>query len=194
MKKRYAILLLVLFLASCSPAGTPLPTMVYDPTYTPLEGLPEYDACAFRVSVPLELSLEGSGWFVFLEAEEEEGVQVSIQARRREDDEQGATLEELAYALSESLAGESVDLTLTPTRVQDFLGDSLPAVRGEFVVDGQKYMILVVVRPETLLGDMLAEDVIYELAAQAPEAKWPDWSPIFEILFQSFQPVDCGGV
>jgi hypothetical protein len=53
---------------------------------------------------------------------------------------------------------------------------------------------MIVVRPQTLLGDMLSDDVVYEVVAQAPEETWSEWAPLFDVMFQTFHPKSCGGV
>ena len=49
-------------------------------------------------------------------------------------------------------------------------------------------------RPDTLLGDLSPDDVIYQVVAQFPQDEFERWAPIFDLIFASFQPRDCGGV
>ncbi len=161
-----------------------------------MEGIPIYDGCAFTVSYPPELTTDGAGWFLRLEAanEEEGSVYAFIQARLRAEDEEDASLESLAREMSERFAYQTVEPTLEAATVQDYLGASLEAVRGEFVVDGHHYVILILVRPDTLLGDDVPQEVIHELGVQVSEGMWTEWATRLDILLQSFQPRDCGGV
>ena len=53
---------------------------------------------------------------------------------------------------------------------------------------------MVVVRSQTLLGDLLRDDVVYEVVAQAPGSIWSEWAPLFDVMFRTFHPKDCGGV
>lgn len=158
--------------------------------------MPVFDGCAFTVNYPSKLTADGAGWFLRLDAtnEAEGTVYAFVQARLRTEDEEGASLESLAHEMSERFAYQTVDPTLESTTVQDYLGASLEAVRGEFVVDGNHYMILIIVRPDTLLGDDVLKEVIYELGVQVSEDMWTEWETRLEILFQTFQPRDCGGV
>jgi hypothetical protein len=54
--------------------------------------------------------------------------------------------------------------------------------------------LMIVVRPQTMLRDLLPDDVVYQVVAQAPEETWSEWASSFEVIFQTFHPKDCGGV
>ena len=149
-----------------------------------------YDACAFRVSYPPELVLDGAGWFVFFNAEGDESVQASVNARR----ESGARAETAANDLARELAGGDGDWEFETVTVIDFIGEPLTAVVGNLVAGDEQIRLMVVVRPETLLGNMLPDDVVYEIVARAPESEWPQWDLAFQLIFQTFVPWDCGGV
>ena len=67
-------------------------------------------------------------------------------------------------------------------------------VQADFTSGDDHIRLLVVLRPGTLLGDLVPTDVLYEITARAPTGEWDSWEQIFTILFESFQPLDCGGV
>ncbi len=79
-------------------------------------------------------------------------------------------------------------------RIIDHLGMPLEGTAGEFTTGDRHVRFLVVVRPETLLANLLPDDVVFELLAQSSESSWPVWSPEFDVIFQTFHPRDCGGV
>ena len=159
-------------------------------TASPPAGSTLYDACAFRVSYPPELVLDGAGWFVFFNAKGDESVQASVNARR----ESGARAETAAKNLARELAGGDGDWEFETVTVIDFIGEPLTAVVGNLVAGDEQIRLMVVVRPETLLGNMLPDDVVYEIVARAPESEWPQWDLGFQLIFQTFVPWDCGGV
>jgi len=165
--------------------ATPTPTAESLP-----EGLIEYDGCAFTVSYPPELIEDGSGWMVFFHAESTKEAYVSIQARR----ETGATAEAAADALVTQFTGHGGLPNYEPVTVTDHLGELLTGARAELSAGGEHFRLLLVVRPETLLGNMLPDDVVYEIVARAPEPDWSQWEAFFDIIFRTFQPRDCGGV
>jgi hypothetical protein len=79
--------------------------------------------------------------------------------------------------------------------IVDYLGNTLDGLQADFVSDeGQHLRLMVVVRRQTLLGDLLPDDVVYEVIAQAPEPTWSEWAPLFEIMLHTLHPKDCGGV
>jgi hypothetical protein len=165
--------------------ATPTPTVEIPP-----ESLTFYEGCAFTVSYPQELIADGAGWFVSFNVVSAPAVSLSIQARQ----ETGATAQAAADALVTQLTGhpglpEYLDVTVT-----DFLGDSLTGAEAELGVDNEHIRFLVVVRPETLLGNLSPDDVVYEIVARAPAEAWGQWEPYFDVLFRTFQPWDCGGV
>lgn len=157
---------------------------------TPVDSIPLYDGCAFTVSYPPELIEDGGGWMVFFHAESTKEAYVSIQARR----ETGATAEAAADALVAQFTGHGGLPNYEPVTVTDLLGETLTGAGTELSAGGEHFRLLVVVRPETLLGNMLPDDVVYEIVARAPEPDWPQWEPFFDIIFRTFQPRDCGGV
>jgi hypothetical protein len=149
-----------------------------------------YDGCAFTVSYPPELVEDGAGWFVFFNAESADEVYVSIQARQ----ETGVKAEAAADGLVTQLSGHEGLPGYDPVIVTDMLGESLTGAGAEFAAGGEHFRLLVVVRPGTLLGNMSPDDVVYEIVARAPAEVWPQWEPILDIVFRTFQPGDCGGV
>ncbi len=157
---------------------------------SPPQGLTEYDGCAFTVSYPRELIEDGGGWMVFFNAEFTKEAYVSIQTRR----ETGATAEAAADALVAQFTGHGGLPNYEPVTVTDLLGETLTGAGTELSAGGEHFRLLVVVRPETLLGNLLPDDVVYEIVARAPEPGWPQWEPFFDIIFRTFQPRDCGGV
>ncbi len=164
--------------------ATPTPT-----AESPPQGPTGYDGCAFTVSYPPELIEDGAGWMVFFSAESTKEAYVSIQARR----ETGATGEAAADALVAQLAGHDSLPGYELVTVIDHLGKPLTGVGAESSAGSVHFRLLVVARPETLLGDLAPDDVVYEIVARAPEQDWPQWEPFFDVIFRTFQPRDCGG-
>jgi hypothetical protein len=153
-----------------------------------------FDGCTHMVSYPQQLTTTGG---ILFESTDGEAASVFITARRRMDDERTLSLEELAVQASRrwASAARSDPPAFETTVVTDYIGDTLDGRQADFVGDeGQHVRLLVVVRPHTFLGDMLSEDVVYEVVAQAPEATWPEWAPLFDVVFQTFHPKSCGGV
>ena len=100
--------------------------------------------------------------------------------------EQAAYQYSLQHPLDQSIV-ESVT-------VMDYVDQPLQGLQADFTNEDDHIRLLVVVRPDTMLGDLTPEDVIYEITAQAPIDLWDVLEPIFYMIFQSFKPLDCGGV
>ena len=196
MKAIYSIMLLaVLLVAACMPTTSPTPQATEAlQLLTPIspEGTILFDGCTYMVNYPPELMTTDG---ILFQSAEEEAASAFIIARRRTDDEQGLSLEALATGISAQYVSQPSTPNFKPVTVIDYLGNSLDGLQADLAGDeGQHIRLMVVVRPETLLGDLLPDDVIYELVAQAPEATWPEWAPWFEVMFRTFHPHDCGGV
>jgi hypothetical protein len=148
----------------------------------------------YMVSYPSQLTTTDG---ILFEPAGEGAASVFITARRRTDAEQALSLEELAIQVSGQWASTSgaTPPVFEAVAVTDYLGDTLGGFEADFVDgEGQHVRFLIVVRPETLLGDMLSDDVVYEIVAQSPEATWSEWAPLFDVVFQTFHPKSCGGV
>jgi hypothetical protein len=196
MKAMYSITLLaVLLVAACMPTTSPTPQATEAlQLLTPIspEGTFFFEGCTYMVNYPPELMTTDG---ILFQSPEEEAASVFIIARRRTDDEQGLSLKALAPRISAQYASQPSTPSFKPVTAIDYLGNTLDGLQADLVGDeGQHIRLMVVVRPETLLGDLLPDDVIYELVAQSPEATWPEWAPLFEVMFQTFHPQDCGGV
>lgn len=197
MKAIYSIMLLAVLLAACVPTTLPTPQATEAvQLLTPIspEGTIFFDGCTYVVSYHPELPpVDASG--ILFQSPKEEAASALIIARRRTDDERGLSLKALATRIGAQYASQPSTPNFEPVTVIDYLGNALDGLQADLVGDeGQHIRLMVVVRPETLLGDLLPDDVIYELVAQAPEATWPEWAPLFEVMFQTFHPQDCGGV
>jgi hypothetical protein len=191
MKTLLSLMLLILLLAACAPTSTPQPSPITPiPTQAPPAGTTLYDGCAFTVSYPSQLALDGSGWYVSFSPGTEELVQVTIQATRQT----GARPETVAAALGDQFGFRGADAVFESLTVVDSLGQPVPGVEGDLVAQDEHLRLMVVVRPETLLGNTLPDDVVYQIVARAPQAQWPQWAPLFDVIFQTFHPQDCGGV
>jgi hypothetical protein len=192
----YGVCLLALVLLGA--CASPTPVVVEQVTVqvvTPAlpEGALLYDACAYTVSYPPELATDDG---ILFEAAGED-VHVLVDARRRTEAEQGLALDELAARVGAEWAAASQADALAFERVQvtDYLGDRLDGLQADFPGQaGRRVRLMVVVRPETLLGDLVYDDVVYEVVAQAPETAWDEWAPRFDVLFGGFYPKSCGGV
>jgi hypothetical protein len=139
-------------------------------------------------------ALETSDGILFQSLSDQD-VSVLIIARRRAEGEKDLTLEALASQIAAQWSAQEHTPVFEAAQVTDYLGASLDGLRTDLVGEaGAHTRLMVIVRPETLLGDMLPADVVYEIVAQAPEAIWPEWEPLFEIVFQTFHPKECGGV
>lgn len=188
------LLLLFVALLACAPLASPTPQVTQEPVrlLTPVvpEGAVFFDDCTYMVSHPPELATTDGLLF----QSDDEFASVFITARRRTDAEQDASLDTLAAQLSAQWVDPSNAPSFEPVQVTDFVGDPLDGLQADFGDEGQHVRLLIVVRPQTMLGDMLPDDVVYEVVAQAPEDAWSEWGPAFEVIFQTFHPKDCGGV
>jgi hypothetical protein len=156
------------------------------------EGAVFFDDCTYMVSHPSELSTTDG---ILFQSADDESVSVLITARRRTDAEKDASLNALAAQLSAQWVDPSNAPPFDPVQVTDYLGHALDGLQADFSSDdGQHVRFLIVVRPQTMLRDLLPDDVVYQVVAQAPEETWSEWAPSFEVIFQTFHPKDCGGV
>jgi hypothetical protein len=198
MKATLCSALLTIVLASCAPLASPTPPVTQDAvqllTPTSPQGTTFFDGCTHMVSYPAQLTTTDG---ILFESPQEMAASVFITARRRSDAERTLSLEELVTQAGAQWGStaESSTPSFEKTTVVDYLGDTLDGLQANFVSDnGQHIRVMVVVRPQTLLGDMLSDDVVYEVVAQAPETTWPEWAPLFDVVFQTFHPKSCGGV
>jgi len=146
----------------------------------------------YMASYPSELATEDGMLFLSLD---DEFVSVLISARRRADDEQGMSPQALAAQRGAQWTAPSIPPSFEPVTVTDYTNHALDGFQANFVTgEGQHVRLMIVVRPQTMLGDLLSDDVVYEIVAQAPGEAWAEWQPLFEIIFQTFHPKDCGGV
>jgi hypothetical protein len=188
MKLRHFAIILLITLSACAPKKTLLaPAEVAAiPTYTPPPGTARYDGCAFRLDYPQDLEIDGSGWYLVLG---EEG-QVFISAEKAGEISPDASLE----AWMDDLGIERSQATISSVTVVDSLGQELSGLQADDEVEGDHFRIWVIMRPETLLGDMSPEDVIYQIRVQTPIEEWNSWQVIVDLIFESFVPMDCGGL
>lgn len=152
------------------------------------------DACTHMVSYPESISpLDASG--IFFSASENPDVSVIIEARRRTTEETGLTVEEIGGRIKENYDSEFIVQAFAPFVVTNYLGEDLSGLVGEFInTDGNMMRLLVVIQPDFFLMDMVADDIIYVVAAQAPHDEWDQWADLIDLFFQSFHPAMCGGV
>jgi hypothetical protein len=198
MKAHKTLVLLAILFTSCAPVTSPTPSVTEEVVQllTPASppGTILFDGCMYMVSYPPRLTTVDG---ILFESADEGAASVFITARRRMDAEEALSLEELAVYASERWAStsQSNPPLFEAAAVTDYMGDTLDGLEADLVVDeGQHARYLIVVRPETLLGDMLYDDVVYEVVAQAPDAAWSEWAPLFDVVFQTFHPKSCGGV
>jgi hypothetical protein len=195
IKKTFLLLISLFFMGACTPKASPQATAeVRYPIPTAPEATISFEGCSFWVSYPPEFALEELGFGAMLQPPSEEAVRVHISARRRLEAEQDLSIDALATRLSTELAPGASPPEFEPVTVIDGLGQALSGLQGDIVADGQHIRLLVVVRPKTLLGDMLPDDVIYEVVAQSPDTDWHEWISRFDVIIQTLHPRDCGGV
>jgi len=190
------VILWVVLFAACTSCASPTPRTTGEPvqllTPTVPEGAILCDQCAYMLSYPLDLATDDGMLF---QAPDDESVSVLINARRRTDPERDVSLNRLATQISVQWGAPSTAPAFESVKVIDYAGQTLDGIRADFINDeGQHIRLMIVVRPQTMLGDQLPDDVVYEIVAQAPEETWPEWASSFEIIFQTFHPKDCGGV
>jgi hypothetical protein len=194
-----ALMILILssvVLAACTPAGPPPSQATVKPVSLVTPGVPAgasfYDGCTHMLSYPSELDTSDG---ILFQSPSDQDVYVLIIARRRAEGEEDLSLDGLASQTAARWSAQANGPVFEAVQVTDYLGTSLDGLRSDLVDEAETHTrLMVVVRPETLLGDMLPADVVYEIVAQAPEAIWSEWDPLFEIVFQTFHPKDCGGV
>jgi hypothetical protein len=198
MKSVLRAALLTVLLASCTPVVTPASSVTEEVLQLLTPVSPEvttfFDGCTHMVSYPDRLATADG---ILFESSEEKAASVFITARRRTEAERALALEELAAQASArwTSASQSSPPPFEAVVVVDYLGTSLDGLQADFYDDeGHHVRLMIVIRPETLLGDMVSDDVVYEVVAQAPEAAWSEWAPLFDVVFQTFHPKSCGGV
>jgi hypothetical protein len=190
------LFLLTILLAACTPSTTPtLPvTAQVSQLITPFipEGVGFFDGCTHMVGYPADFTADGAG--ILFETQDPQ-ISFYVNIRRRTESEQNLSLEELASQVSKTYGSPSPTQELRQVVVTDFLDQELESLITDIVTSqGMHIRLMVLIRPETLLMDMVKDDVVYELVAQAPEAVWAEWEPKFEIFYESFHPIECGGV
>ena len=194
MRKKYVIyVFLVFLLAACTPTASPSPQAVTQiPTLTPPVGAITYQGCAFSVNVPNELTTDDVSWNVWFVPVSGEPGWVSIHAKKMPGIDLESAFEQAAdpYGLDPQKDQSAIE----SVTVLDGLGEPLTGLQADFINGDEHFRLLVFVRPDTLLGDLDPQEVIYEIAAQAPADSWNTWEPIFDVIIQSFQPRDCCGV
>lgn len=198
MKSVLRAALLAVLLASCAPVATPASPVTEEVVQllTPVspEGTTFFDGCTHMVSYPDRLATADG---ILFESSEERAVYVFITARRRTEAERTLTPEELAARASArwTPTSQSSPPPFEVVGVVDYLGTVLDGLQADFSDgEGHHVRLMVAVRPQTLLGDMVSDDVVYEVVAQAPEAAWSEWAPLFDVMFRTFHPKSCGGV
>ncbi|MFH2038674.1 MAG: hypothetical protein ABIJ65_04490 [Chloroflexota bacterium] len=150
-----------------------------------------YDGCAFTVNIPEDLSTEDIGWDVWFTPVSGQAGWVSIHARKMPGISLESAFEQAAFLYGKQpLEAPSVG----SVTVRDFIDQPLPGLQADLIIEGDHIRLLVVLRKETLLGDLSPQDVIYEITAQAPSESWNQLEPAIDVIFQSFRPFDCGGI
>jgi hypothetical protein len=193
MRKIHLICMFLFFLlAACTPATPPPQTAELMPTVTPPSGTTTYQGCAFTVNVPAELTTDGISWYVVFTPTSGEPGWVSINAKKMPGIDLESAFEQAADQYGLKIPGDQS--ALESVTVIDYLGQPLTGLQSDFTKGKEHYRVLVFVRPDTLLGDLDPQEVIYEITAQAPVDSWNAWEAVFTVIFQSFQPTDCGGV
>ncbi|MCJ7435433.1 MAG: hypothetical protein MUO77_18280 [Anaerolineales bacterium] len=152
------------------------------------------DACTYMVSYPEAIPPLDSTGLVF-SAEINPNVSVMIQARRRGTEEEGLTLDEISARIRKYYSSEAMAQEFHPFVIKNYLGDELTGLMGEFInAGGDRVRLLVVIQPDSFLMDMVADDVVYVITAQAPQDQWDQWVEQIDVFFQTFHPAMCGGV
>lgn len=196
MKTTTAILLWVILAAACAPTATPImPTAELAPQpVTPVvpAGASFFEGCTHMVGYPPQLTTDGAG--ILFEAQDPQ-ISFYIGMRRRMEAEQGLSLEQLVSGISKTYGSRSHSQDMYPVVLTDFLGQRLKGFVTDIETPQRVHVrLMVFIRPDTFLMDRVKDDVVYELVAQAPEGVWAEWEPRFEIMFQSFNPMECGEV
>ncbi len=193
--KMFHVLLIVVLLVACAPVASPTLHVTEETvqllTPIPPEGTVFFDQCMYMLSHPPELTTTDG---ILFQSPDDESVFALIDARRRTDTKVDAPLDVLATRLGAQWIEPSSLAAFEPVQVIDYMGNTLDGLQADLSDGEQHVRLMVVVRPETMLGDLLPDDVVYEIVVQAPEEMWPEWNPLFDVIFQTFHPKDCGGV
>jgi hypothetical protein len=195
MKSKLLVTLLLLTLASCAPptAVPPEPTIEML-TPEPRPGDTYLDTCTHTLSYPPEL-VPQDVLGLYFEGNTNPDVYVIVEARRRAADEEGRMLEEIAAGRALDYGAENVEAGFEQVTVTNYMNEPLEGLRGEFdTTAGERFLLLVVIQPESLLMDAVSDDVVYEILAVAPSEEWESWRMVFNPLLESFHPCVCGGV
>jgi hypothetical protein len=196
MRARVILIVSSVVLAACAPTIAPTNQATVEPVslVTPVvpEGASYYDGCTHMLSYPSELETSDG---ILFQSPSDQNVSLLIIARRRAGGEEDLALDGLASQIAARWSTQANGPVFEAAQVTDYLGTSLDGLRCDLGGETETHTrLMVIVRPETLLGDMLPADVVYEVVAQAPVPIWSEWDPLFEIVFQTFHPKDCGGV
>jgi len=183
------------FLPVCTPPACETDGKCYCPDECPggcgttcIASDSEYYDCAFIVNVPAELSTDDMGWDVWFTPASGEPGWVSVHAKKMSGIDVESAFEQAAYQYGvQPPLDQSVVESVT---VIDYLDQPLQGIQADFTIGDDHIYLLVVVRPDTMLGDLAPEEVIYEITAQSPINVWDIWKPTFDVIFQSFQPLD----
>jgi hypothetical protein len=187
---------LIAFLTACANPQTP--EKISDPIrmVTPIvpEGAIFLDACTHSLSYPPSFVADES-LGIFFQAEDESDVFLMIDVRRRWENEQSSSLEAMGEGLAQRLGADEQDQAFEVVQMEDHLGLEIQALKAEFSDgSGNHLSTIIALRPETLLMDMLPEEVVFEITASAPDEFWEEWAPQFDVIFNSFRPAECGGI
>ena len=196
MRARVILIVSSVVLAACAPTIPPTSQATVEPVLQATPDVPEgasfYDGCTHMLSYPSELETSDG---ILFQSPGDQNVSLFIIARRRAEGEEDLALDALASQIAARWSTQANTPVFKAAQVTDYLGTSLDGLRSDLVGETETHTrLMVIVRPETLLGDMLPADVVYEIVAQAPVPIWSEWDPLFEIVFQTFHPKDCGGV
>ena len=196
MRGRVILMVSSILLVACAPTIPPTSQATVEPVspVTPVvpQGASFYDGCTHMLSYPSELETNDG---ILFQSPSDQDVALLIIARHRAKSEEDLSLEALASQIAAQWSAQEHTPVFKAAQITDYLGTPLDSLRSDLVGEvGNHIHLMVVVRPETLLGDMLPADVVYVVVAQAPESTWSEWEPLFEIMFQTFHPKDCGGV
>ena len=195
MKQKLLTALLLLALPGCAPTTVvpPEPTIEML-TPQPSPGGTFLDACTHSLSYPQEL-VPQDVLGLYFEGEGRQDVYVLVETRRRTASEEGRTLEEIADALALNYGVADIGEGFKQVIVSNHMNEPLEALQGEFdAPHGERFLLFLVIQPDSLLMDAVTDDVIYEIRAVAPAEEWERWRAVFIPLLESFHPDVCGGV
>jgi hypothetical protein len=190
-KTAHIALFLLLLFSACTPAPTPQTTQAM-PTPTLPTSMQTLEACGFLVNYPPQLTPKGKGHQVTFLAPDSR-VSVSIQVRRRDPSEGDSSLEMLALHLQVRHFPEMSSLSYKPINIIDDQQNTLPGLQRDIAKNGIYTRLIVFVRPNTMIANLLPADAIYEMVAQAPETDWATWKPVLDEIINSWQPRNCSG-